>query len=233
MKLQDIKPLYESLEVPNINNLKPFLDTHCSQWFKELQNPYAHYYVSPCFRGLSKDVGDFAILTTHENRRPRDSYKEIHELFDNWFQKHFGIKMRSHKVMFATGSPDAALEYTTEKGMGTHGMNNNRVYNVFPIGSFKYVWSPLTKDLFSTYENMLPEAVDNTIGWEAFEKDPDAGNAQIMKYMEAQIDDMMYTDTDLSRALQVENEVMIHCDRYLVVRQHIYEKFVDMMRELE
>lgn len=61
-------------------------------------------------------------------------------------------------------------------------------YAIFPIGDFEFIWSPEVGDLFMYHTT---SNVD--------------------------FDDLGYKDTDLKAALELENEIMVHCKEYYAV----------------
>lgn len=68
-------------------------------------------------------------IEVRKDRRPRDSAKISHELMDEYFQEKFGANVRS-AGLFATGDKQTAVPY-------------GKVYYVFPVGDFKFVWGEL------------------------------------------------------------------------------------------
>ena len=88
------------------------------------------------YRGSQKS---FSGIISNKNkprkdRKPRDTPMELHLRFDKLFQRKFGWKVRSSGV-FAT--PDI---YSVEE----YGI----FYLFFPIGKYRYVWSPEISDLY-------------------------------------------------------------------------------------
>ncbi len=75
---------------------------------------------------------------TRKNRKPLDTPIKLHNILDKMFQKKFGWKARSEGV-FAAGKWYFSGSKDTYYG---------DTYLFFPIGNFKYVWSPKIDDLY-------------------------------------------------------------------------------------
>ena len=95
-------------------------------------------------RGNQKDT---FIGKVRDDRHPMDTPDDIQEKVDDIFEEKFGWRPRSNSV-FCTGDWDMAENY---------GLS---VYSIFPIGKYKYVWSPKIYDFYSNIvdnDDLLPE----------------------------------------------------------------------------
>ena len=82
---------------------------------------------NPLYRGLANDTKDnFIKKTARTDRQPRVIGEPLHDLLDKCFMKHFGWKARSEGVF--TGSKDIANSW-------------GKMYTVFPIGKFEYIYT--------------------------------------------------------------------------------------------
>lgn len=122
----------------------------------------------------------------HKDRKPKDINVGIHKEIDQWFDKEFGIKARSQS-MFCLG----------QNGRKVSLNQYGEVCVVFPIGDFKYVWSPRIKDLYN-------EVNDD---WDADEESEVAA----LRYM---LETGAYTDKEFDAAVKGASEIMIVCDSY-------------------
>lgn len=88
------------------------------------------------FRGIwASDIGSkFKKLKTLENRRPRNTKKEVTELLDESFKSKFNIKART-STLFCTGSLNDTFMYGDP-------------FFIFPIGKYDFIWSDKIHDLF-------------------------------------------------------------------------------------
>lgn len=90
------------------------------------------------FRGsdtISIEPGELKPIPVNKNRRPLTTPIAIHTAADEYMEKQFGVKFRSQSVFV---SPDAGIaeEYS------------RKTFLVFPIGEFKYLWSPTVQDFY-------------------------------------------------------------------------------------
>ena len=74
-----------------------------------------------------------------KNRRPKDTPIEIHNIFDNHFQKKTGIRLRSNSL-FCANDKDIAQGY-------------GRPYYIFPIGKYQTWYNPKILDLYTYFHN--------------------------------------------------------------------------------
>jgi hypothetical protein len=149
---------------------------------------------------------DFCIITPRKDRKPRDTALGIHKKFDELFMKYHGIKARSEAV-FTTPDRTVASYY------GVSGI-------VFPVGNFKYLWNPNVKDLATNpsgkdyTEQPWYKAIFNEF-MILISKDED---------VESVIENTVkgYKSTDLKKAMSLDNEIMIFCDKYYIIQSFWY-----------
>ena len=128
----------------------------------------------------------FLLKTIRKEREPLDTFEPIHEITDNWFNKEFGWKARSN-VIFCWGKPFSNISDIL-----------TNYYLVFPVGKYKYVWSPEVNDLTEYLEA---------------DKDFYHGKHPEKEEMDDILDrlvDAKYTDKNIRRAVVSYNEVMIN-----------------------
>lgn len=138
------------------------------------------YRGSPSFgtgKGPAKFFQKRAVRT---DRNPLSTDPDIHRVTDEWFKEKFGIAGRSG-ALFTTGG------FIEARGYGT-------VYCIFPIGEFKFVWSPTVRDLFVAGRDIK-------------------GVADAVPYLEK----AGYKDTDLAKAIKSGKEIMVDCKEYYMV----------------
>jgi len=130
---------------------------------------------------------EYGIKTVRQDRKPLDFTLLRSEILDEWFNDKFGIRARS-QCMFAGGNRITTAEL---KHYGTPCV-------VFPIGAFKYVWSPEVGDLYGKMN----------IPW------GDKTSEQWTEEARAWLDKQHYQTDGLAQAVKTNNEIMIKCDRY-------------------
>lgn len=108
-------------------------------------------------------------FTSRTDRIPKDLPQQWHDYFDRQLKHIFGWKPRSEGVFTYVSKS------TNEKSYW-----RDRTFFFFPIGNYKYVWSPKVSDLYLSYEDNFGEDVDiaeelvktyqDIRGWEAVNK---------------------------------------------------------------
>ena len=87
--------------------------------------------------------------TVRTNRKPVDTKPEVQELFDNIIQAKYGFKPRSNGL-FITGNLSDARRY-------------GRVYKIYPINKFKFLWSPTIRDFYSETRSIERKFIQDNI----------------------------------------------------------------------
>ena len=105
------------------------------------------------------------------NRRPKDMPQHVHDALDKSFKKYFGWKVRSEGV-FAGDRTGVIGQYGS-------------LFLFFPIGKFKYVYSPYIKDLYMHIN-------DKISGDLRFHADPD--NDKLEKHDTDLLDELVRTE---------------------------------------
>jgi hypothetical protein len=80
----------------------------------------------------------FIVKKVHKYRTPTDTPEEIQKWIDDEFEKKFGWRPRSQGV-FASASVFGAY---------------NPRFIFFPIGKYKYIWSPEVQDFFGKLDDI-------------------------------------------------------------------------------
>lgn len=121
------------------------------------------------------------------DRRPMDSPIEIHEFVDEQFKKRFGWKGRS-EGLFVWG----ANRFSGK-------VDNPNFFTVFPVGNFKFIWSPVVSDLYGDLVPFTDEFDGFLENWNKVNKS--------------------YTDKNLKKAVTSNNEIMIGCKEAWIIRR--------------
>lgn len=122
----------------DFNEIIEMLENECKEFLDEVKQSK----VGPIFRG-AKNVDDtytkgIGVKGSRIDRQPLDTRRDVSEILDICFEEKFGVKLRSNGV-FASRLPTVASDY-------------GRPYLFFPIGDYKYYWSPDVKDLYGDIE---------------------------------------------------------------------------------
>lgn len=153
------------------------------------------------YRGI--EIPDFKFIkTVRTDRQPKDTNKILHVWLDNWFNENFGVRYRTN-AMFCTGDIKQTKEY-------------GEPCVVFPIGDFKFVWSPHVEDL---YERI--GIYGNAIQRYKRQDDP-KGLEETHQKIIKRLEDAHYTDNFLREAIDSDCEIMMSCKEYLYVPEWLF-----------
>ena len=179
------------------------------------------------YRGTGKPVIDIRKYKPRKNRRPRDISILVHTIFDKLFKEKFGWKARSEGV-FTTGDQVLASRYGKDTLF-------------FPIGQFKYLWSPKVDDLYAKIPgNEFPFSIIKTALYtdeditvdkylkRLFNKNRTefTTNLSYKKFKKLIIDKTTerikpyindFTNTNLSQGIKSGHEIAFLCSSYYVV----------------
>lgn len=154
------------------------------------------------FRGINATSPILYDKPIRSDRKPKHTPSIISDKVDDYFEQQFGIRFRSNSI-FCTANISTASVY-------------GKVYAVYPVGEFKYLWSDKVEDLFLELESILnrhelriaklrdPEWVDQH-SQEIEEK---------LKNFKVAIAKLDYKNNELKRALHSGNEIMITGNTY-------------------
>lgn len=163
-----------------------------------------------------------ALYQPRKDRRPKDMPLVLHNELNDHLTKQFGIPYRS-EGLFAAGNQSFAANY-------------GKVGIVLPQGAFKFCWSPDVPDAYAHFE--LPpalryirtmatgrghnaEEIPTTIHrgeFLHFLNDSEWGMSLFREWFAIEYHKSQYTDRDLAAAIYSENEIMISCSEYAVIR---------------
>ena len=124
------------IENEDINKMILKIYFSCLPFLKELRKNGIKNFL---YRGTNKSLKNMSMIIPRKNREPSDMRLGVHNELDNLFKKRFGWKPRSEGV-FATFNYHIANEY-------------GNPYLFFPIGEYKYIFSPKIEDLFTYVQN--------------------------------------------------------------------------------
>ena len=147
------------------------------------------------YRGSHKKIELLRKTRRRKLRKPKDTDIRVHKIAEKFFMKKFGWKPRSQGV-FAVGSYSAATYY-------------GNAYYFFPIGSYRYLWSPDKSDFY--------------LGAPSMKTDLDMGHpSRVENKLETLI--KTYKDTGLKTAVEKQTfEVMFDVDSFYLMSNRIIE----------
>lgn len=163
--------IYYLNEEVDIDDVFRSIKKDCKPWIKASKGEVA-------YRGMRTDKGNFFRRKTRTDRQPLDTPQEISDAFDSAAKAKYGWKPRS-EGMFCVGEKDVARAY-------------GLVYSVWPIGSFKFLWSDRIEDFTNEYEDA----------------DPDVVRMNAIQH---------YSNKNLDKAIRRGSEIMVKCKEYYAV----------------
>ena len=168
------------------------IEKDCKPYMKFLKSiKYSHFLI----RDDSGRYDSFIKKKVRKDRRPSDSTMTDHKKMDEWLLNRFGWKARS-EALFCYGAGIRDLSTFD--------------YMVFPIGNFKFVWSPDIRDAW------------NYGGIDSYSKHT------ISEWYD---DARTYTDKDLNSSVKSQSEIMVKCGyAWLLNTNNLYKNdFLDYL----
>jgi len=187
-----------------------FIKENCSKFLKEAGFNFA-------YRGSQKRIENYDIFPGHLiDRRPMNTAQGIHDLLNRKFTEKFGWAARNG--VFCLGESMAVAFY-------------GKPFLFFPVGDYKYVWSPTISDLFGVFHAPAEMRGMTTEKW--YKQYPDEVNDLVEKVIEK------YIDKDLAKALthtldtKYKNHVEISfmCDKYILVNEDKKYNLMDVFKK--
>ena len=182
----------ENLKELNDDDMEFLIDRDCQPWIKASQG-------ETVYRGAKNKPYNYK-GTVRTNRKPLDTEPIIHELFDKTIQAKYGFKPRSNGL-FITGNLADARRY-------------GKVYKIYPINKFKFLWSPNIRDFYSETGII----VRNWMG----KNDTGASKKAVLKHPDVQtlIKDRIldsYITKNLPQAINSYKEIMVVTKEFYAV----------------
>ncbi len=187
---------------PDLEQFMQKIKQDCQPFLSQVDEPLTN---DALYRGLGKSTQAFVHKTARlDNRIPSDMPENIHDGLNRFFTKEYGAPFRNG--IFATGDRQFATAYS--KGPG-------RAYIIFPIGDFKFLWSPQVRDLYNEIEFWRH---DRGIPGKGREPMDDYHLLALFKHLKGK----NYKTTAINAAIGSSAEVMIYCKEYYALHiQHL------------
>jgi len=135
-----------------------------------------------------------------ENRKPKDIPQELHNRINQYFEQHYGASFRN--ALFTSSDYIQAENY-------------GNVYYIFPIGDFKFLWSPDIEDLFMMYDEYRPWFRP---GSDVPQEEQDRRTQEAMdEFFKKDILGGKWYNSNLSAGIDSGNEVMIRAKEYYAI----------------
>jgi hypothetical protein len=173
------------------------------------------------YRNVNNSYKSFGIKRSYvdKGRKPADTPLELHNFFNDYFYDKFRWKVRNGVA--AIGIPFKSGQYGGEPHL------------FFPIGNYKFVWSPKIGDLFTHFDSMRmldpPDEEDCCFDDSDWEEQLEVMRDNYYDSRQHAMDDLKYTDKNLKRAIESHNEIYFNCKKYYVINMrygNILEKLI-------
>lgn len=180
------------------------LSVDCKYYLNEIKSEFLSRDPrwSMFYRGIRehKVNSNIESIQPRKDREPLDMPVAVHDDLDRLFKKKFGWFVRSEGV-FVTPSPLNAYGY-------------GKACIFFPIGNYKYVWSPKIEDLYVYLksEKHLGSVFLHSIGRVVLSPEEEKIYNTVIKNVVN-----LYIDRNLSKALHLKNEVSFLVREYYVL----------------
>lgn len=114
------------------------VEEKCSQVLKALRSCSNKKLL---FRGMGDIVRDIPFIKdVRKDRKPKDTHEGVSRIIDDMFYDKFGFRPRSQGLFcFGMSSKNPFLDDIIDFGQS---------YVIFPIGNFKFIWSPQIDDFY-------------------------------------------------------------------------------------
>lgn len=181
MKINEIAPGEKQEVTADLPKIMSLIEEHCSQSLAEIKKAKGLIYrgakgAPAMFKGASRS-----------DRQPKDSSNTMHDNFNQIVQT-YGFSVDRSNSIFCTGSPKMAEGY-------------GRMYIIFPIDGYEFLWSAKIKDMFGNFglEDAMSQAV---------------GKSNLMGAADNFVKTYQYTDANLAAAIQSGHEIMLKGQYY-------------------
>lgn len=161
---------------------------------------------SIAYRGMDKGkYWDTQIILKDvrlDDRKPLDSDDVTHSFLNSEFTKLYGAPFRN--AMFMSGSARDTLRY-------------GHTFQVFPVGQFKFIWSPTVNDLWVEARDLRRAyAMPDGHGNEEEQLKNQKYKADVKKEFHEKVI-ATYQTGDMKAALASGKEIMVRCKQYYAV----------------
>ena len=194
------KEKYEQLS----SKILEYIRNNCKKYIKEyIRNDKL------LWSGREKEEKFYNVKKIRKDRQPKDTPEYIHNLLDEYFQNHHGIKLRSNSLFCYTSINDVYVYGTP--------------HLICPIGEYETYYHPSVRDLFKQFKTLLlPEEIyheyDKGIPPRSiFSKRPD-----LMEELNSNINSLT---RGYKRGVPKRNypEIMLYGDKYIIIGYNILQ----------
>ncbi len=204
----------------DLEHVREILSVNCQPFLNEIRKNSAINATRMLFSGR-EDTRPVLRKKVRQDRKPKDTSKEVHETLDKMFQDAFGIKARS-QTLFTFPTSGLALGY-------------GNPYYVFPVGKYEIIWSDKIGDLYGDLLNWMRDTVKprNKKFVEMIDQEFDrlkidkVLSQKLAQYLKKNLPiDKTYQKGNLWKAVNYNNEIMLYCKEWIGVHSQ-WKKITD------
>lgn len=231
------KFISEETNAEKFNELISFIYKNCMPYVSEAKN----IGEGRLFSGRSGSRDTF-IDSVRKDRKPVDMPFDMHNMLDDTFYKKFGFKARSNSL-FVTGSHTTATDYGHNVYMIIPIGNFQLIYSNEIRDLYTWLNKDVGRSVFYNWCGEHRKEVDVTLKKRLIEKGKDPedrrnleqefllfrnGMEDFEKWRSERMEKLIpkaiskYKKNGLAAAIKSEHEIMLHCDKYLAIRDAIY-----------
>ena len=140
----------ESKDKDKLFNAIKAIHKNCQPYLLQWLYAFKGSLLKPLYRGSNNKGDIFTSKTRQGDRKPLNTPPEIQKGIDDYFEKKYGHRYRSSSY------------FTT--GLGSEARDYGKVYMIFPVGRFNYIYNPNVIDLY-LYTNIIEKG--DTTKWES------------------------------------------------------------------
>lgn len=186
-----------------------YIQNNCKKYIKEyIRNGKL------LWSGRKKKEPYYNIKKIRKDRRPTDTPIRIHNLLDDYFEKHFGVRLRSNSLFCYTNMYDV-LKY-------------GEPYLICPVGDYETYYHPKVHDLYVQMKQLVLKNIEiddfdmksydvNVIIYDKHPKFIDRFEKNVEKLVEGY-------KKGVERGTYMKGqspEIMLHGDKYMIIGQRM------------
>ncbi len=174
----------------------PIIEQDCKKFIKEIRGAKGTLTRIDRYIGSRESQNPVIKKYTRKERRVMDTPSKLSIEVNKIFKEKFKWEARTKNVVFCWGSPFATGD-------------TNEGFLVFPAGNYYYIWSAYVNDLYGYIIQFKG-------------KNNNDNYAFIKQFKNNLI--KTYTNIGLKKAVVSQNEIMVRCDYYYLIRPELIEK---------
>lgn len=189
------------------------LTTYCKPYLQAVGGIENALFNTALYRGVRpEEIVDMdmttrdpiKVINVRQDRIPTDTPAEVHQMVDDWFERKTGYRFRGASL-FTVGRRASAAGYGYPVA-------------VIPVGEFHFCWSPVVKDMF----HQMTDYIGQYVGPDYTQDISNKSKIRNFFDSEGKVNEFLKEsnykfDTDLKGAIQSSHEVMVVCNKAIIL----------------